>query len=188
MSELCDRRIQVLHAYHDLRDAGEIGRSWLAAWISPPIARREVVNQEREEVAVARTDLRGFPFDLHAIGPLTTVLSSIADLDGSGAEARDLSAKIGGSNGPGTRTAVVLELFMPFVRGDRGWIGIRLDRDLLEIRTIRETGERNLGGVVGMRPSVLAGETCGLKRALHGPNILAGNCSVVDFELRGYEW
>ena len=58
-----------------------------------------------------------------------------------------------------------------------------LDRDQLQIRTIRKTGERHLSGVIGMRAAVLARDSGLAQRLLHGFDIFARHSDVIDVKL-----
>src|ERR1700733_1788789 len=59
-----DRSVKIWHADYDIDDAGPLSRSRLAGWIGTIIARREIVNHEREKSTIRRTHLCGCPIEL----------------------------------------------------------------------------------------------------------------------------
>jgi hypothetical protein len=73
------------------------------------------------------------------------------------------------------------------VSGDGGRIGLWLDGDQFQIRSIGKTGKRHFGGMIRMRAAVFAGQAGALKRSLHGAQVLAGDGDMVHFELFGYD-
>ena len=102
----CDRGVEIVNADDDLGDAGPLGSCGLAAREGAIGARCEVVNQEREESAIRRPDLRGFPIQRDAVGTLASTAMRTLDRDAGLAQARDLALKIRRPDGPGARGAV----------------------------------------------------------------------------------
>src|SRR5579864_977913 len=76
--KLFDRHVKIFDPKHHFCYTGPLLGSRFSTGIGPALARREIVNQERKKRAVSRTDLRGFPIQLDAVGPLTPVLSRLA--------------------------------------------------------------------------------------------------------------